>query len=196
MKSYFLILASLLFFAACKPAVTEDKKEAVTAKENCPYARNEMNADGKSIKMVEDALFITLANSDTALVRKTGNADYLKGYMSCVRIDTVIGMYFDFKIFSADAYREYGMIRKDNKISFILKSGKTVVVPFAVTFSGNTNLTSDITEYKTYAHVSPDEAGMLKTSELQRVTISWAKMEEEYKVVNPGIFMSQIPCVE
>lgn len=196
MKAALVIIIPSFFLAACKPPAAESNKEAVAVKGNCSYTRNELNPEGKPIKMLEEAMFISLTNADTAAARRTGNSDYMKGYLSCISIDTVLGVYFNFKIFSADAYREYGMIRKDNKISFILKSGKTVIVPFLVTFSGNTNLTAELTEYKTYAHISGEEAELLKSSDLERVTISWAKMQEDYKVVNPGVFMTQLPCVE
>lgn len=195
MKLSILILTIALAFTACKPAV-EEAKECPAPRGRCSYARFELNPMGKTSVMVEEALFITLAKDDSANTRKDLNSKLVKGYLGCLREDSVIGIYFDFKIFSATAFEDYGMIVQGNKISFKLRSGQTVLAPFRATFSGNTNLSTDLTEYKTIAHITAADAALLKTSELEGVTISWSKKEEEYKVVNPGIFLSQMPCVE
>lgn len=194
MKTIQLMIAGIVLLASCQPAEKEVKQE-VASVEGCSYTRNETNAAGNMVRIVEDALFIALTMDDT-----TGGTvktkDYMKGYLSCVSVDTVKGIYFYFKVYSADANRDYGMIKKDNKVSFILASGKTVTVPFAGTFSGNTNLSQEYTEYKTFSRISGADAELLKSSELQRVTISWTKIEEEYKVLNPSIFMKQLPCIQ
>ncbi len=195
MKSGLWILAIALGFTSCKPAV-EEAKECPAPRGRCSYARFELNPMGKPSVMVEEALFITLAKEDSANSRKDLNNKLLKGYLGCVREDSVIGIYFDFKIFSPTAFDDYGLIMQGNKINFRLRSGQTVSVPFKATLSGNTNLSSDITEYQTIANISADDAAVLKASELESVSVSWSKKEEEYKVVNPGIFQSQIPCVE
>ena len=194
MKTIQLISACLILFASCQPSEEKVKPE-VKSVEGCSYTRNETNAAGNMVRVIEDALFIGLTMDDT-----TGGTvktkDYMKGYLSCVSVDSVKGIYFYFKIYSAEASRDYGMVKKDNKVSFILASGKTVSVPFAGTFSGNTNLSQEFTEYKTFSRLSGADVDLLKSSELQRVSISWTKIEEEYKVVNPTIFMKQLPCIE
>ncbi|TAL62213.1 MAG: hypothetical protein EPN85_03175 [Bacteroidetes bacterium] len=195
MNTVQLIIAAIIFFTACTPAVKEEKRDVAT-KSNCSYTLNEINPVGNHVRVVEGALFISLENAVADSSRKSLTNDYMKGYLSCVRVDTVMGIYFDFKIYSLNAYRDYGMIRKGNQISFILASGKTVTVPFAGTFSGNTNLSAEHTEYKTFSRISRKEAEMLKSSDLQRIKISWTKVEEEYKAVNPAIFINQLPCVE
>lgn len=194
MKTLLLLGFSGILLTSCQPEKEEVKMEVIPA-EGCGYSRNEVNTAGKLVRVIEDALFIALTVDDTA-----GGAlktkDYMKGYLSCVSVDTVKGIYFYFKIYSADAGRDYGMIKKDNKISFILSSGKTVTISFEGTFSGNTNLSQEYTDYKTFARLSTADMDLLKSSELQRVMISWTKIEEEYKVVNPAIFMKQLPCIE
>lgn len=195
MKYAFLIVAVLYFLTACTPADTDIKEEPL-AKANCTYSRNELNPVGKPIKVVEDALFVTLAKQDSGTTEKSFMSEQVKGYLSCVRLDSVIGIYFVFKIYTANAYEEYGSIKKDNKISFKLRSGKTVEVPFAVSFSGNTNLSTDMTEYKTFSGISAEKVALLGSSELEGVKIIWTKKQEEYKVVNPAVFLSQLPCVQ
>ena len=88
------------------------------------------------------------------------------------------------------------MIKKDNKITLMLKSGKQVELPFGRTFSGNTNLTNEFTEYSSLAYLPKNASHLLQSEELQGVRISWSKKDEEYNVVNPKIFINQIPCVE
>ena len=163
---------------------------------NCKYSRNELNPVGKPIKVVEDEKFISLAFSDTAAQKHYTSDDFLKGYLSCVRVDSVMGIYFDFKIYSAEAYEKYGMIKKGDKIVFTLASGASVNIPFSATFSGNTNLSAEYSEYTTFSHLTREDAETLKSSEIQHVKIFWTKKEEEYKVVNPRIFINQIPCVD
>ena len=87
------------------------------------------------------------------------------------------------------------MIKKDNKIIFVLKSGKAVQLSFGSTFSGNTNLSKDITEYSSFVHLPDDVVNQLMSEELARVKIEWSKKEEDYSVVNSRILINQLPCV-
>lgn len=194
MKTILFILASGILLIACQPTVKEDKNSEETP-ENCTYVRKDVSPAGHPVRIVEDALFIALTIDDST-AQGIRTVDYMKGYLSCVSVDTVKGVYFYFKIYSADAYRDYGMIRKDNKVTFILASGQSITVPFAGTFSGNTNLSAEYTEYKAFSRISRQDIELLKSSELQHVKISWTKREEEYKAVNPTIFIKQIPCIE
>ena len=148
------------------------------------------------IRVVNDEKFISFAFSDSAAKAAYHGDDFLKGYLSCVRVDSVMGIYFDFKINSADAYDYYGMIKKDNTVKFILKSGKEVSIPFGHTFSGNTNLSEEKTEYSSFAVITDETADELKSEELSRVVINWSKRNEDYLAVNPGIFINQIPCIK
>ena len=194
MKSLLSFLVALLFLASCKPSSEGTIEKDPTS--NCKYSRNELNPMGRPIRVVEDEKFISLAFTDTAAQKRYTSDDFLKGYLSCVRVDSVLGIYFDFKVYSAEAYEKYGMIKKGDKIVFTLASGSSITVPFSVTFSGNTNLSAEFSEYTTFGRLQNEDAEAMKSSEIQGVKIYWSKKEEEYKVVNPKIFINQIPCVE
>lgn len=194
--SSFLPLLFILTFFSCQPPQDQNITEQPKPSGNCTYARDDKDPMGKRIRVVEDEKFISLAFADSAAKAFYKGEDFFKGYLSCVSVDTVLGIYFDFKILTDDAFQYYGLIKKDNTITLMLKSGKAVEIPFGHTFSGNTNLTKEFTEYSSYAYLSKYNAKRLMSEELDRVRISWSKKEEEYKVVNPKIFINQIPCVE
>ena len=196
MKIHFLFFYfSIFFICSCgqKEQTVVDKPKPSG---NCTYSRNEKDPLGRQIRVVQDEKFISFSFADSTEKAGHSGDDFLKGYLSCVNVDTVLGIYFDFIINTADAFQFYGMIKKNNKINFILKSGKTVEVPFGQTFSGNTNLSNETTEYSSFAQISHAEAEQLTSEELQRVIISWSKKQEEYIAVNPAIFINQIPCVK
>ncbi len=163
---------------------------------SCTYSRDEKDPLGKRIRMVEDQKFISMDFTDSAAKILYKNEEYFKGNLSCMSVDSVLGIYFNFKIHSDVAFQYYGMIVKGNKITFILKSGQSVELPFGATFSGNTDLSKDITEYLSFAYLPHESALLLQSEELQRVRISWSKKEEEYTVVNPHVFINQLPCVK
>jgi len=197
MKSFSFL--SLLFTAlifSCQPHKDENKTEPPKPSGNCTYVRDEKNPVGNRIRVLQDEKFISLEFTDSAAKAFYKGKDFFKGYLSCVSVDTILGIYFEFKILTDDAFQYYGMIKKDNKITFIMKSGKAVELPFGRTFSGNTNLTKEFTEYSSLAYLPKNASAMLQSEELQRVKISWSKKDEEYVVVNPKIFINQIPCVE
>lgn len=189
------LFLSVIFFATCSQK-SENRNEANSTPVKCTYARNEKSSAGKLIRVVEDEKFIALSFQDSAMIKEFNGDDYLKGYLSCVSVDSTLGIYFNFRINSADAFQYYGMIKKNNKINFILQSGKGVEVPFQTTFSGNTNLSRDFSEYSTFSVLTRAQAQQLLSEDLGRVIISWTKKDEEYKVVNPKIFHRQLPCVQ
>ena len=148
-----LILSVMLFaflLSACKHA-DEKQNEKKHTSAQCVFLRNEKNSSGKFIKVLQREKFMSMPFSDDSAKEYFHDNDFLKGYLSCVRVDTVLGVYFDFKIYSENAFQIYGEIKKDNKISFTLNSGNTITLSFARTFSGNTNLTKEFTEYS-YLH--------------------------------------------
>ncbi|MFH1005768.1 MAG: hypothetical protein V1781_09825 [Bacteroidota bacterium] len=196
-----LILSITLFaflFPACKHdnEKQNEKKSIPYDLSQCVFLRNEKNSIGKLIKVLEKKKFMAIPFSDTSAKEYFHDNDFLKGYLSCVRVDTVMGIYFDFKIYSEDAFQIYGGIKKDNKISFTLNSGKTIALTFAKTFSGNTNLTKELTEYSSFVRLPKEIALLLKDEEITAVHIEWAKIKESYSVENPAVFMKQIPCIE
>ncbi|HEY4799388.1 MAG TPA: hypothetical protein VII99_09970 [Bacteroidia bacterium] len=192
---FFPVLISVVI-SACSHSKNEDQTVLPKPSGNCTYARDEKNALGKHIRVVEDEKFISLSFADSASRALYKGEDFFKGYLSCVSVDSVMGLYFSFKIHTEDAFHYYGMIKKGNKITFILKSGKAIELPFGTTFSGNTNLSKEISEYATFAYLPREAASQLQTEELGNVKISWSKRDEEYTVVNPRIFINQIPCVK
>lgn len=191
--SYLLFLFFLIVSCGQKK---EKPKIEHTQSVQCRYVRNEKNPEGKRIRIVEEEKFIAVSFQDSALLREFKGDDYFKGYLSCVSVDSSLGIYFNFKINSADAFQYYGLIKKNNKINFILSSGKGVEVSFQTTFSGSTNLSLDFTEYSTFSFLTKAQARQLLSEELERVVITWSKREEEYNVVNPRIFLNQLPCVQ
>jgi hypothetical protein len=197
MKYFFLpslILFSLLI--SCHQPSDEKKSDAPKPSGNCTLARDEKDPMGRRTRMVEDQKFISADFSDSAAKVLYKNEEYFKGYISCISVDSVLGIYFDFKVHSDNAYQYYGMIMKGNKITFILKSGNSVELPFGATFSGNTDLSKEVTEYLSFAHLPHSAAVLLQSEELQRVKISWSKKEEEYTVIYPNVFIDQLPCIQ
>jgi len=198
MKKHLLFsIITIFFLSSCRQQKKEETKAGEhIASGNCTFLRNEKDKSGRKIRVVAEEKFIALQFPDSATQEIYKGDDFVKGYMSCVSVDTVLGIYVDFTIHTEDAYQYYGSVKKGNKITFVLKSGRTVELPFGNTFSGNTNLSSESTEYSSFAHLSRTAAYQLKSEELQRVIISWSKKDEDYGVVNPKIFINQLPCVE
>ncbi|MBI4947311.1 MAG: hypothetical protein HY840_13035 [Bacteroidetes bacterium] len=199
-KSLFVTCVVVAFghgFLSCGNQKKEEIKEGqAIATASCTYSRDEKDKVGKRIRVVAEEAFMTIHFPDSVSQPKYKGEDLLKGYMSCVSVDTVIGVNLSFLIRMADADESYGGIKKGNKISFILKSGKTIELSFGSTFSGNTNLSKESTEYLSFAHLSKSAVEQLKLEELQSVMISWSKKEETYAVINPKVFINQLPCVE
>ena len=195
MKYFSLFLLTCVVLSCGQPN-EEVKQEAPKPTGNCLYVRDEKDPMGRRNRMVEDQKFISLDFTDSAAMALYKNEEYFKGYLSCMNVDSILGIYFSFKIHSDDAFQHYGMIVKGNKISFILKSGKSVELPFGATFSGNTDLSKDFSEYSSFAFLSQQDAAILQSEELGRVKISWSKKEEDYTVVNPAVFINQLPCVK
>ncbi|MEK6616647.1 MAG: hypothetical protein AABZ32_11170 [Bacteroidota bacterium] len=193
---YFLSVLCIILIFSCQPSQDENTTDTPMPSGNCIYTRDEKDPLGKRIRVVQDEKFISLEFTDSAAKAFYKGEEFFKGYLSCVSVDTVLGIYFDFKIHTDDAFQYYGMLKKDNKITLMLKSGRAVELSFGSTFSGNTNLTNEFTEYSSFAHLSKSNAERLMSEDLQRVRISWSKKDEEYVVVNPKIFINQIPCVE
>lgn len=174
----------------------ETKTDHLAVSGNCTYSKDEKDKNGKRVRVVNVEKFIALQFPDSALQALYRGEDFIKGYLGCVSVDTVLGININFTIHTEDAYQYYGVIKKGNKITFVLKSGKTVELQFGNTFSGNTNLSNESTEYSSYAYLSKSAAQQLKSEELQRVIVSWSKKDEDYLVVNPTLFINQLPCVE
>ena len=188
-----LFFISVLF--SCGQHKGEIKNELPKPSGNCTYSRDEKDPMGKRIRVLEEEKFISLA-FDSSQRNAINGDDFFKGYLCNVCVDSVLGVYFRFIVHSSDAFQSYGMIKKENKIIFIFKSGKAVELSFGNTFSGNTDLSKDLTEFSTFAYLSHNAAKQLQTEELERVKISWTKKDEDYTVVNPNIFINQIPCLQ
>jgi|ERR1035438_6038572 hypothetical protein len=196
MKKYILLsVVSVVLFYSCGQK-QDEKKVETPIPSNCKFSQNGKDSLGKKLRVVEAEKFMALQFPDSATQALYKGEDFVKGYLSCVTEDTVLAINVDVTIHTEDAYQYYGTIKKGNNITFILKSGKTVEVPFGSTFSGNTNISKESTEYSSFAHLSRDAAKQLKSEDLQRVIISWSKKDEEYPAVNPKIFINQLPCVE
>jgi hypothetical protein len=160
------LLLSILLLVGCSPK-DEKRNEVNSTPAKCTYVRNERNSDGKLIRVVEEEKFIALPFQDSSMLKQFNGDDYLKGYLSCVSVDSTLGIYFNFRINSADAFQYYGMIKKNNKINFILRSGKEIEVPFHTTFSGNTNLSRDVSEYSTFSVLTRSQARQLLSEDLE-----------------------------
>ena len=189
---FIVLFFLLLFFYSCK-----DKKNEEVLLENkdsvsCTFSRNEKDALGRRVKMYEEQKFIS---KDTLSSGTTYPVEFFKGYLSCISVDTTIGVFFSFKIHAEDAYEKYGMITKGNNITFRLKSGKMILLPFGATFSGNTDLSKDMTEYLTFAYLPSRSSEILKNDEIEEVIITWSKKTEKYPVVYPRIFTNQLSCI-
>jgi len=193
---FLFISIVLLSCSSPTPDAENSVLEVSKPSSNCTYSRQEKDPLGKQIRIVSEEKFFGFQFEDSAIRAYFKGNDFIKGYLSCVRVDSIFGVYFEFKIYSDDAYRTYGGIKKDNKIVFILKSGKGVELTFGRTFSGNTNLTEEFSEYSSFAVLSKNDAAKLKAEQLHRVKISWGKRDEDYVVVNPNVFINQIPCIE
>src|ERR1035437_6000158 len=196
MRKYILLsIISAALFSSCGHQQDEKKIESKLPG-NCTFSKDGKDSLGKNIRVVESEKFIAMQFPDSALQALYKGEDFVKGYMSCVTEDTVLGIYVDITIHTEEAYQYYGAIKKGNNITFVLKSGRTVEVPFGSTFSGNTNLWTESTESSSFAHLSRANAQQLKSEELQRVIISWSKKNEDYTVINPKIFINQLPSVQ
>ena len=198
MKKYILLsLLPLALFSSCGPQNQEEvKTEQITPSATCSYVRDETDSLGKRVRALEKEIFMVLDFTDTATKSYFKGAEFFRGYLGCASVDTNFEIHFDFKVLSDNAYQYYGMIKKNNKITFILKSGKAVELLFGNTFSGNTDLSSESTEYSAFAYLPRNVVQKLKSEELKRVRISWTKMDEDYTVVNPEIFIKQLSCLE
>ncbi|MBI4930113.1 MAG: hypothetical protein HY841_05070 [Bacteroidetes bacterium] len=196
MKYISLLLLSTVCFFACKQSKEEVKSALPKPSGSCSYSRDEKDPVGRRIRMVDEQKFILLEFTDSATREAYKNEDFFKGYLSCMNVDSILGIYFRFNIHSDDAFQYYGMIKKGNKIVFILKSGKAVELPFGATFSGNTDLSKEFTEYSSFAYLPKNASELLQSEELQRVRIFWSKKDEEYVVANPNVFINQLPCVK
>lgn len=191
-----ILYVGILFSVFCCCKQHKDESPATGKQQgDCLYSRNEPSSAGKLIRVVQSEKFISLPFADSATIELFKGKDFFSGYLSCVSVDTVLGLYFDFTILSEDAFQFYGLIKKNNSVSFILESGKIVEVRFGRTFSGNTNLSKEYTEYSSFAYLPTSAAKQLLTEQLRRVKINWTRKEEEYIVVNPNIFINQLPCV-
>lgn len=163
---------------------------------NCFFSKNQKDAEGKQVRILSEEKFIATPFVDSTNRPSYLENDFFKGYMSCMRVDSTLGALFFFKIYSEDAFQYYGGIKKNNKITFILKSGRGVDLEFGKSASGTANLSSNITEYTTFVHIPSEKAKLLVSGEITRVVIRWTKKEEEYKVVNPHLFIDQIGCLK
>jgi hypothetical protein len=192
----FLFAGFLCVCCSCeRQKKDETKSEQLKPSATCAYSRDEKNPQGMRIRVVQSEKFISLPYADSASKALFKGRDFLSGYLSCVSVDTVLGIFFDFSIHTEDAYYYYGLIKKNNIVRFMLNSGKSVELRFGSTFSGNTNLSREYTEYSSFAYLPRSVAKQLMSEEVQSVMISWSKKEENYNVVNPRIFINQIPCV-
>ena len=190
-----LLVFFVSLFYSCGNHKSEIKTDAPKPSGNCTYSRDEKDPLGKRIRLLDEEKFISQA-FDSSERNAINGDEYFKGYLSCVSVDTVLGVYFRFIVHSDNAFQEYGMIKKENKITFIFKSGKAVELSFGSTFSGNTDLSKNITEFSTFAYLPQNASRQLLAEELARVRISWTKAEEDYTVVNPNIFINQVPCLQ
>lgn len=194
-KNILCVVILFSVFCCCK----QHKDESLTTEkqhpDDCLYSRNEPSSAGKLIRVVQSEKFISLSFADSAAIKLYNGKDFFSGFLSCVSVDTVLGVYFDFTILSEDAFHYYGLIKKNNTVSLILESGKIVELRFGRTFSGNTNLSKEYTEYSSFAYLPTSAAKQLLTEQLRRVKINWTRKEEDYIVVNPSIFINQLPCV-
>ncbi len=191
-----LFLLASIVFASCSQDPQPAASPAPEVKANCSYSRNEKDPLGKQIRVTDEAKFISLNFPESDVKALARDQELVKGYLSCLNVDTLLGIYFSFNIYSDNAFETYGGIKRGNKIVFTLKSGKIVDVPFARTFSGNTNLSVGFTEYSSYALLSRSNAASLQSEEIQSVRVYWWKMDEAYTVVNPKVFMNLLPCVQ
>lgn len=161
---------------------------------NCSFARNELDPLGKSIRVVSEAKFIAQKANDSIKLYATGE-EVVKGYLSCVKVDSIYGVFFSFVVYSDSAHEVFGGVRKGDVVEFKLASGQSVDLAFGRTFSGNTNLSSGQTEYQSFGYLSPSSVSLLESSDISEVNIQWVKRKDSYQVVNPAVFRSQLPCL-
>ena len=188
----FFILFVIIFYSCGQQKNEIETEPPKPLSGNCTYIQDGSDSSGRRVKIIQDEKFISFSFTDSS----SGNDEIVGGYLGCFSIDSTLGINLNFKVHSSDAFKYYGLIKKDNKINFILKSGRAVELPFGNTVSGNTNLSQDYTEYTSFTNLSKSQSQQLTSEELERVKISWSKKEEDYSVINPKIFINQIPCVK
>lgn len=203
MKPLFILMLFFFFMFSCtspKGENTSEQKisEEIKSSDTCTYSRENTNEAGARVRVVQEEKFIAIENNpnDTGKIQSKSITDFFRGYLSCVSVDTVLGVSFNFKFNTDDAYANYGAVKKGNKIIFTLKSGKEIDIYFGSPFSGNNNLSTQNTDYLSFAYLPKNAAKQLKMEELSKVRIFWSKKQEDYVAVNPKIFINQIPCVE
>lgn len=133
--------------------------------------------NGPSKKLKKYFKLKNIVKADLNLVSKGGN----------------VTLMVDWKVMTGEAFGYFGFIKKGGKISLELMGGQIVDLIYTEEFEPKEYEKYGFSTYKSQLGLSLEQIALLQSSIITKATMTWTKRSEEYKIINPAYFVSELP---
>lgn len=162
---------------------------------DCSYRTNEVDEfTGKKKLVLNEQDFINYTSEELKEYYK--KKDFVNCKVYAARFEDTKVAYFYWTLQTKEAYKYFGSISKGSKIMIKLVNGETFELTFAKYDSGDTKYDYGYTTYSSYVVLDDASIDALKSTEIEKVRMYWAKGYEDYPVSNARLFIDQLPCID
>ena len=161
----------------------------------CDYKTNEIDefTGVKKVIMKEQDL---ISHTPEEFKKYYRNQELTNAQVYCARVDDKKAVYINWKLNTESAYKIYGSIKSDSKFMVKLVSGDIVDLVFLKSNTGDSNDSLKYTTYLSYCLLGDESVQALQKSPVEKIRMYWSKGYKEYPVVEPNLFIDQLPCIE
>ena len=117
----------------------------------------------------------------------------IKADLNLVSKDGNVTLMIDWKVMTGEAFGYFGFIKKGSKISLELMGGQIVDLIYTEEFEPKEYEKYGFSTYKSQLELSLEQIALLQSSIVTKATMTWTKRSEEYKIINPAYFVSELP---
>lgn len=117
----------------------------------------------------------------------------IKADLNLVSKDGNVTLMVDWKVMTGEAFGYFGFIKKGSKISLELMGGQIVDLIYTEEFEPKEYEKYGFSTYKSQLGLSLEQIALLQSSIVTKATMTWTKRSEEYKIINPAYFVSELP---
>ena len=186
-------LIALMYIVVSANGFAQDSTQV----SNCNFRTKEVDEfTGTSKLVLESEMFI--AHTDSSLLKyyKRKPHQYVECEIYCAKINDMKVVYTSWRVDTKSAYKYFGAIYKDAKLMFKFTDGTTLTLNYLSSESGDTNYDYNYTYYSSYCLMDDTQFSELASKEVEKVRMYWSKGYEDYPVINPTLFNSQLNCLK
>jgi len=161
----------------------------------CSYFKNEVDEFSGIEKIIlKEEVFLTYTSEEMKKYYRKKDYFTCSAYLAKIEGSKVI--YWRFKILTKSAYKYYGSLSTQSKITLKFENGETLDLQIGVFDSGDTNYDYDYTTYSTYTMINDEAVNLLKSSPTSKARVYWSQGYQDYEVTNKKLFINSINCIK